>query len=78
MTGGKREIVQKMALDGKSVTEICVETSLSRSMVCRYIKELGAECPKTRNVNIRAGFWDEWERAVYELLGGRKGAKMDP
>lgn len=75
---GKREIVQKMALEGKSVTEICADTGLCRSMACKYVKELGNESPKVRDVYVRVGFWDEWERAVYVLLGGRKGAKMDP
>ncbi len=27
---------------------------------------------------MRAGFWDEWELAVYRLFGGRKRVHLNP
>lgn len=30
------------------------------------------------NMYMRAGFWDEWELAVYRLFGGKKQVHLNP
>ena len=74
--------IRELILQGLTNKQVHEITNASYRKICYIRSNISGDAviivKKAYIAKMRAGFWDEWELAVYRLFGGRRRVHLNP